>query len=397
MKLAKMKLRWAGNLLLMFFGIFAAFLIGEISLRLIGYSNLSFHTFDDTLGRTLRPDTEGLYNKEGKAYVKINSDGLRDVEHTVAKPDNVFRIAVLGDSYTEGLQLDLDKLFWKVLENRLNSCPEFNSDKKIEVINFGVSGYGTGLELLMLRKKVWKYHPDMVILAFLTGNDVRDNSKELNRIDYVPYFELNENGKLVLDRSYLESSGYKMRSGLLADIMYQFGNHVRLMQLANDVRHGWRTYLLNKEISDKNSQVELGLDNHVYLPPKSEVWKKAWAVTEALLLQMKQEIENKHSRFLLVSWSSSMQVTPSVESQNDFMAVLGVDNLFYPDMRIQNFSQKHDIEVLTLAPELAKIATAKKIHMHGFKNTVLGGCHWNENGHRFAGKLIAEHFCKDDK
>jgi len=392
-----MKLRWAANLLLIFIGIFTAVLIAEIGLRLIGYSNPSFYKYDETLGSSLRPYAEGLYQKEGRAYVKINSDGLRDVEHTVAKPDNVFRIAVLGDSYAQGLQLDIDKLFWKLLENRLNSCPEFNSDKKIEIINFGVSGYGTGRELLMLRKKVWKYRPDMVILAFLTGNDVRDNSKELNRVYYIPYFELNENGKLVLDRSYLESSEYKMRLGLLADIMYGVGNQVRLMQLANDVRNWWRTYLRKKDIYDNNSQIELGLDDHIYLPPKSEVWKKAWAVTEALLLHMKQEIENKQSSFLLVSLSNGMQVTIDKESKNDFMAALGVDNLFYPDMRIQNFAQKHDIEVLTLAPELAKIATAKQIYMHGFKNTAMGSGHWNENGHRFAAQLIAKHLCKDDK
>src|SRR5574337_1459165 len=40
---------------------------------------------------------------EFKTTVRINSKGLRDVEHPYEKPPGVFRILVLGDSYMEGL------------------------------------------------------------------------------------------------------------------------------------------------------------------------------------------------------------------------------------------------------------------------------------------------------
>ena len=36
----------------------------------------------------------------------------------------------------------------------------------------GVSGYGTTQELVTLREKVWRYSPDMVLLAVTTNNDV---------------------------------------------------------------------------------------------------------------------------------------------------------------------------------------------------------------------------------
>ncbi len=59
-----------------------------------------------------------------------------------------------------------------------------------EIINFGVSGYGTAQELQILRHRVWDYSPDMIILAFLTGNDVRNNSRALQRDDRMPYYGL---------------------------------------------------------------------------------------------------------------------------------------------------------------------------------------------------------------
>lgn len=182
------------------FGVVIALLLAEGRLRLIGYSNPSFYTIDEDMGSALRPGAEGWWTQEGRAYVKINSDGLRDVEHAVPKPAHSLRVAILGDSYAEGLQLSIDKLFWKVLERELGRCPL--KDRNVEVINFGVSGYGTGRELLMLRKKVWKYQPDIVVLTFLTGNDIRDNSRTLNGIDYIPYF-------------YLEDDQLMLRDGLL--------------------------------------------------------------------------------------------------------------------------------------------------------------------------------------
>lgn len=325
------------------------------------------------------------------AYVRINSDGSRDIEHSITKPPGTFRIAILGDSYAEGLQISLEKLFWKVLEDRLRGCKHFEG-KKIEALNFGVSGYGTGRELLMLRKKVWKYEPNIVVLAYLTGNDVRDNSKELNRVDYIPYFNLDEQGNLVVDQSYLTSAGYKSRQGVLATIMYSYGNHIKLLQLANQIRHVWNQHFI--QIGNGTTAGEPGLDSNVYLPPETKVWQDAWAVTEALLRQIKREVDEHGARFLLVTLSNAIQVHPDESKRKEFMDLLGVNNLFYPDMRIRDFARKHGIDVSTLAPRMVAITKGKDIYVHGFENSIMGSGHWNAIGHRFAGEMIAEHICE---
>lgn len=383
--------KFAVNALLILSGLFVAALLAEAALRIVGFSSPNFYMYDAELGGSLRPGAEGLYQREGKAYVKINSDGLRDIEHKISKPDSTFRIAILGDSYAEGLQLDISKLFWKVLENQFQEC-KLSKERKIEVINFGASGFGTGRELLMLRKKVWKYKPDMVILAFLTGNDVRDNSKELNRVDYIPYFYLDKNNKLVLDKTYLESSSYKARKRMAARVMHLLGNKVRLLQLANSVRHAWQQR--SKKNNKKVKGGEKGLDNLIYLQPKKQVWQEAWEVTEALLLQLNKEINEKHAEFLLVTLSNGIQVHPDRLVQKEFMQKQKINDLFYPDNRIKNFAQLHRIDALTLAPALAKIAKEKNLYLHGFKNTKMGKGHWNAKGHRYAGELIAQHLCK---
>src|SRR6185295_3778210 len=114
--------RFTAKLSLIIFGIAIASLIAEVGLRLSGYSYPEFYQLDNSRGYSLRPGMEGWYRKEGRSYVRINSDGLRDREHAKTKPADTLRIAILGDSYAEALQVPQEQAFWSVLENRLQGC-----------------------------------------------------------------------------------------------------------------------------------------------------------------------------------------------------------------------------------------------------------------------------------
>src|ERR1044072_8242469 len=164
-------------------------LIFELFLRAVGFTYPVFYEPDASRGYALRPGMAGWDRKEGEAFVRINSDGLRDREHTKEKPADTLRVAVVGDSYAEAFQVAQEKAFWAVMERRLQDCPALGG-RRVEVINFGVSGYGTAQELITLREKVWEYSPDVVLLAVTTNNDVLDNSRALKLTDEIPYFTL---------------------------------------------------------------------------------------------------------------------------------------------------------------------------------------------------------------
>ncbi len=177
--------KFFAKLLLIFIGFTIGGVIAEIALRVGGYSYPEFYQRDEVRGVSLLPGAEGWYRKEGLAYVRINSDGLRDREHTITKPEGTFRIAVIGDSYCEAFSVSLEQAFWSVMGKKLEECGAFPR-KRIEVINFGVSGYGTAQELLTLREKAWRYSPDLVLVAVTTNNDITDNSRVLKRTDDIP-------------------------------------------------------------------------------------------------------------------------------------------------------------------------------------------------------------------
>ena len=139
------------KLVLILFGLLIGVTIAELGLRAVGYSYPGFYMPDATRGHALIPGMEGWYRKEGEAYVRINSAGQRDREHTKAKTADTIRIAVIGDSYAEAFQVPVEQAFWAIMEEKLRGSGVVPG-KQIEVLNFGVSGYGTAAELLTLRE-----------------------------------------------------------------------------------------------------------------------------------------------------------------------------------------------------------------------------------------------------
>ncbi len=390
----RIKKRWLANLLLLVGGFILGLLIVEVALRLLGYSYPNLYTTDQYRGFALRPGAEGWWRREGEAYIRINSEGLRDREHTKQKPPHTLRIAVLGDSYAEALQVPLEKTFWAVLENRLSACERL-AERKVEVINFGVSGYGTALELITLRRQVWEYSPDIVLLAFTTGNDISDNSRVLKGGEDVPYF-IHRDGQLVLDESYLNSRMFRLRKSTLNRSLRWLRNYSRVAQLAFQAYYA----IANRTASGQQQQqgdapkgAEAGQIATIYNEPGDPVWKDAWRVTEELLLLMRDEVAQRNAKFLVVTLSSGIQVHPDPRLREEFMKHMRISDLFYPDRRIKALGDREGFYVLNLAPSLQTYAEQQKIFLHGFGRN-LGGGHWNADGHRVAGEVITQKLCE---
>ena len=394
------------KLLLVSFGLLFGLLMSEIFLRVIGYSYPLFYTTDYYRGFALQPGVEGHYQREGESYVRINSDGLRDREHAKTKPADTVRIAVLGDSFSEAMHVPMEQTFWSLLEQKLQECNAFPG-KHVEVINFGVSGYGTAQELMTLRQKVWDYSPDMVILAFTTYNDIYDNSRALSKTEEVPYF-VYRNGELVYDASFRDSATYRQRDSKLSRLGRWLHNELRTVQLVHYVQFvlklrltDWRNkrrlaQTQTKSAADTTPTVrnaeDIGIDNMIYIEPRDENWKEAWHVTEELVKQMRDEVNQKGAKFLLVTLSNAIQVYPDPAVRQRFLQHVGAESVFYPNQRLKALADREQIDFLDLAQPLQAYADQNKVFLHGFGSDI-GNGHWNPNGHRVAAELIAQRLC----
>lgn len=379
------------NFSLVVFSLLVAVLAGEVILQIIGFSYPNFYRYDVHAKSRLREGAEGWYKEEGKSCVRINRHGMRDNrEISIQKTAESYRIAVLGDSYAEAMQLPVENSFSRVLEGKLNECNAFGK-KKVEVLNFGVSGYSTAQELQTLRHRVWQFQPDLVLLAFLSGNDVRDNSEKLTAVPG-PYF-IYRDDQLVLDDSFRNSRSFKLKSSAPWLMFQKISNYSRIIQLINKVRS--RIAHSNTPRSEVNPGYELGLDYNIYFsPPRDPDWENAWRVTEGLILQMRNEVVARGAKFVVVTLSNGIQVHPDHEVRAGYARRLGVADLFYPERRIKALGEREGLHVISLAETFQKHAEENQVYLHGFPNAEMLKGHWNENAHRLAGSVISENLCK---
>lgn len=406
------KLSFKKKLLLIALGLFFGLLIMEIALRIVGYTYPIWYMPDQYTGYSLRPNVEGWYTREGQSYVRVNSDGLRDREHSKQKPPNTVRIAVLGDSFSEAMHVPQEDTFWWLMERRLKACPAF-AGKNVEVINFGVSGYGTAQELITLRQKVWAYQPDIVLLAFLTFNDIMDNSKRLKDTEEMPYF-VYKNDQLVLDDSFLTSRTYLKLDSKWNRLGRWIRDRVRVFQAIHQIAFVYKTYMEGRRarqvMEERNAQAQKEqsqpgqaaalapkrptLINHwVYYEPQDPVWADAWRVTEGLISQMSREVKEHGAQFLVVVLDNDVQSLPNPKSRENFMQSIGVTDLSYPNRRVEDFCKSEGIEVLDIAPMMRDYAERNNVYLHGFGKDI-GNGHWNSAGHAQAAELMTQKVCE---
>lgn len=381
--------RTAAHVGLVVGSLIVALLLAEITLRFLGITHPVFMAYNPIRGAAAhRPGAKGWFTEEGRAYVTISSAGLRDQEHDLQKPAGSIRIAILGDSYAEAFQVEAENAFWSVMRLQLGKCEALHG-REIEVINFGVNNYGTGLEWITLQQHAWKYDPDIVLLAFLTGNDLRDNTFALEQIPGRSYFSLQGDNLVLEPPRSSPTSGVRQLLGVaLHDFLL---DHSRIVQLVMHYRAlGQRAAQIKMLVSDS---IEAGLDNQVYREPRDENWRSAWEITEAIILAMNREVRARGKVLFVATLSNGMQVHPDRRARLAFAKRLDVNDLLYPDRRIIDLALTARIPSVMLVPELLDWAERNATCVHGFQNATPCDGHWNQHGHRLAGEILARELC----
>jgi hypothetical protein len=327
--------------------LFLAALAGlEIALRLARFEFPLRYRPDPTLGWTLRPGVEGA-----------NRAGFRDRERLVDKPDGVYRIAVLGDSYTEALQVEVQQTYWRLLAAQLQQC-SFAPGKEIETLAFAARGYGTGQEAIVLETLAMRYQPDLVLLQFSPGDDVQNNSLFLAEEKGRPFFLLDPKGALRLDDGFADRPSFQAQASFSRELVRKLADRSRTVQLAFKARE---TPFFGQ------AQANPGYHPLALVAPRDERWEDAWRITEALLVRMHYYAARNGARFAVFNAPHPVQ--------------LGEQDLLYPDRRIEAFAKRRGIAAYSLASELK-----------GRKDLYFTR-HWNDKGHSVVAQRLAERLC----
>ena len=123
----------------------------------------------------------GYFDADNSLTSRLNNHGFRGRDVSKKKPEGVFRIMVVGDSFTFGEGVRLEDTFVARLEGILRDGPA----PAVEVLNFGIGSWGARseyfyrarpasdwvkAEYVYLVKEGLQFQPDLVLLVF-TPND----------------------------------------------------------------------------------------------------------------------------------------------------------------------------------------------------------------------------------
>lgn len=363
-------------------GVAFAFLLVEVGVRVLHLVPDRFWQPDPKLGVRLVPGKMGWWTQEEREFVvpvAINAQGLRDVPHTYDKPPNTIRVLVLGDSFVEAMHVPLEEVFTRRLERLLNGV---GASRKVEVIAAGVSGWGTASELLWLKEEGRKYRPDIVLLHFYPGNDIKNNSPVLEDT-LVPVYDTG--GRLLYVQS--RKSQTAVRRGWFA----WSKAYVLLRQLL--LRQPLLTHTMARlglvRVSAKEGPTlrdGLPLDFGVYRIPPDAVWLEAWQYTQRLLAAMHDEVREMGAAFGVVIASSREQTYPvaweRIVATYPAARALSFD-LDQPQRWLEQWCQQQSVPYVVLAPAFRATAASPGEPLHFWHDG-----HWTSAGHRLAAEEI---------
>lgn len=351
-------------------------------LRLLAPPPPPYLTFDARFGYWRRPGVRippPRYSTHRFPGYTTNAFGMLDGPRTRARPDSVLRVAVLGDSYVEGRAVPPG--------TRMTDRVEHDSGGRMEVLNFGMGSIGTVQEWALYRALVRSFHPDVVVCALLTVNDIANNYGPLDEaggstfLRHWTHADLDAAGRLVLfpPEPPDTTAGFKQRLRALMPATY-----LRLYEARLRLRD-WlgRAHVLR---GFEPGTVYYG----VYAPPApGSAWERAWAITEETLRRFRADVEADGAAFVLVVLSDPIQLfdDPAGALRDDLgLAVPEGFDPFYPADRLARFCREEGFRCLDLAHYFARYRAAHHLTYPYFSFPRDG--HWDTPGHRVAADTL---------
>ncbi|MHC4937498.1 MAG: SGNH/GDSL hydrolase family protein [Planctomycetota bacterium] len=342
---------WIRRIALLLGALVVALLLGELVVRVAfreppGHHHRLFCEFDPELGWRKVPNGGGRHRtEEYEVEERFNSEGLRGPEFEIGKPPGAKRILLLGDSFVEGYTVPFEKTVGEVIRRETG----------VEVINGGTGGYSTDQELLFFLRDGQRYAPDVTILFFYV-NDIWFNAQNRYWRGSKPLFRIAQDGSLVRTNPVLPppDAGRSAASW--------FEKRSQLYRLASGVRRRLRTR--------KAAAPPFRFYRHEW---NSEL-NAAWKLTVRLLGDLDRSVRESGSRFLVV------HIPPNFRVHDDAPAPEG-DDLGRVERELASACRDAGIELVLLRERMRK--DGRRFYFEVDR-------HWNEAGHEFAGRIVAE-------
>jgi hypothetical protein len=301
-----------------------------------------------------------------------NSLGYPGRDFDPHKSAGVYRIAALGDSFAVGPTVPFADNYLTLLASGFgpngaqrqgsNAYVENGPQAQTEVYNFGVSGVGPREYCLILRRHVWNFQPDLVLVSIFVGNDITETLATPRHMDpsqHATYILASRAGRLLAEYWRRHWEGGKGQ-----------GSGVSKVERCG----GTLSEKTFREVEARRLAVCLKS------PPAS--LEKKWQSALAYLERLIKECRSRNVPVAFVLIPDEFQVNPGVLElafRENSLARDAVD-LDLPRRRLRQFFAERQVPCLDLLPDFDGVPDTYTPH----------DTHWNVRGNRLAAERVGE-------
>jgi lysophospholipase L1-like esterase len=281
--------------------------------------------------------------------VNTNSLGFKDSRsRTISLKKKNHRILLIGDSFTEGIGYAHDDTFAGILEN------ELNKDRKIDVLNAGVSSYSP---IIYLRKTQYLINSGFEfdhLVVFIDISDIENEAK---------HYTFDDNGNVV-DRPTNKSNELdeRLKRFIAEDTILLSSLRVLIRKLKK---------------TDKPRKLTDSLN----------IYGGLWTVNE--------DVYNDYGKKGLTLAKKHMTTLAELLEKHKIKLTIVVypwpDQIFNNDLNSKQvefwyqWSKNNNVNFINLFPTFINANESKKVIEKYF---ITGDVHWNKSGHKLVAKSV---------
>lgn len=343
-------------------------------LSIIGFNVFLYYTEIVPPSLTSFKEGFGLYPKSNLDYIRIKeglfigttgSDGRFGDRYTPDnKPEGIFRIGLVGDSYVQGTDVMTSMHFRKIMEDKLN---EGHTNKRYEVVNLGRNNFNIPYSYHYYKNFGINYKLDHV-LYFMEERDF--NAESLNKLS--TYYEAKD-GKLVENQEWKNTGMYNLLEPLEKHSVLKHYSSVPMFNLINRAKSNIRIrgakYLLLGKFSSLDLLLNRKEENFSHHDP--EYWsgktENTAELSEVTKLIIDELVKSEEPKITIVTRNYPVKVN-----------------------RLERYLEAQGAEIFPLSEIFdGDMIRGTDINANLFKATNLYGGHFNHLGHKALGEFLA--------
>lgn len=317
----------------------------------------SRQTFDPQLGFTYLGDREILHTNEGRARIRLNGLGLNaaPLQEIRAAADRMPTVLVLGDSYTEALQVRRERNFVSLAAQAA----------ELNLINAGRSGLGPLHYPALFTRLRDTIAPDALIIC-LTQGDIADAQQ-------TPYTLIRQEGHNTISALNLSASANNRLRSFIEPLIHHSALATLMMRRAALVIGGWRWPW--DDWPFLNAATALNPETVPHADPDNP--DDVYSAIIFQLAALQSEVPTALLYIPTFRYAAGGVILETAQSRRDW-------HIF------EAIAAELSLPLFHAGDAMRADYARKRLPLTGFRNSTLGHGHLNENGHQAVAETLAE-------